>query len=97
MLVAGLTLNEFVSTADHETMVMIQSASAGLLLYVITGHLLRTLEDQPSFLKGGALSVGLFVGFSLNVLFGVDPHPTHSGPDFRPQVYEINEVNHAFP
>lgn len=92
--VAGLTtvtgaalLSPVASQADHGTHIAIGAASSGLLLYVITAHLLRPFQDRPSTIGAGALTLGLAAGLALS-LVSAGLHPGHAhaaqGPDFRP-------------
>lgn len=91
-LAGGALLTDFIQSASPATLTAISAGSAGLLLHVVTQHLLRPFEDRPSAAGAGALTLGLAAGLSSSLLLA-GHHDAHR-PDFRP-VSSTSEVDHA--
>jgi len=84
---SGAAFDKIVHHAKLVEMTALSAASAGLLLQIVTGHLLRPLENRPSAAKASALTLGLAAGLGASVLSGAGGHAHHhvvAGPDFRP-------------
>lgn len=96
-LTGGAAFGEFARQADPAAIDALAAASAGVLLHVVTGHLLRPFQERPSAGAAGALTLGLTAGLSLSLLV-TGGHPVHAhaaaGPDFRPFPPE-REIHHA--
>ncbi|WP_375285107.1 hypothetical protein [Marinicauda pacifica] len=92
-LAGGAVLAGAIRGAGPGVLTAISAGSAGLLLHVVTRHLLRPFEDRPSAMGAGALTLGLAAGLSSSLLF-TGPHATH-GPDFRPVSSTMSEIDHA--